>query len=497
MPLTIGILNLVVGVPILLFGIILLAHGVEPLAWWASRDYSPGSITGVVLITFATIAITGGVFALRKRARRLALAGLICALFATLFLTFVFWPALVASFAGCSTNGAIGLQRATPLANTSAYECNPVWSPDGGKIFFQQDYPGESYKSYICVMNSDGSNVQKLAEGRNFILSPDGSKILFLFAPQGYSGELNACWWLMESDGSNRKKLPPLNNPSFNPDGSKICYYTFHPTGYYWVQRESGVNWTRLDHEPTPEEGEFICYAMEELADIWVMDIAGGSKTKIASNIPATLLSNIPPTFFAVAVSEWSPDGEKILFQTLELYDHTANFDIWTMNEDGSNKKRLTDYTRNDLAPRWSPDGKKIAYVSGGLNKYSYEIWGRYSYSCEIWVMNPDGGGKRKLTRNAKVKPWFDWSPDGRKIAYVSTDIDRALGLKHNKSEIWVMKADGSNKKLLLRIAANGGNMDIHQIKWKPDSSEIAFGIRDFSGSPGDHDIYLIDVPGS
>ena len=491
MPLIIGILNLVVGVPILLFGIILLVYGIEPLAWWASRDYSPGSITSVVLITFATIAIIGGVFALRKRARRLALAGLICALFATLFLTFVFWPALVASFAGCSTNEAIGLERAIPMANTSAYECNPVWSPDGGKVFFQQD-------SYICVMNSDGSNAQKLTEGWNFILSPDGGKILFLFAPQGYSGELNTRWWLMESDGSNKRKLPPLNNPIFNPDGSKICYYRFHPTGYYWVLQEWRGNWTRLDHEPTPEEGEFPYYTMEELADIWVMDVAGGSKPKIASNIPATLLfSAIPPTHFAVAVSEWSPDGERILFQTSELYDHAVNFDIWTMNEDGSNKKRLTDYTRVDLAPRWSPDGKKIAYVSGGPSKYSYEIWGRYSYSGEIWVMNPDGSGKRKLTRNAKVRPWFDWSPDGREIAYVSTDIDSTLGLKHSKSEIWVMNADGSNKKLLLRIAANGGNMDIPQIKWKPDSSEIAFGIRGFSGSPGDLDIYRVDVPGS
>jgi Tol biopolymer transport system component len=344
-------------------------------------------------------------------------------------------------------------------------------------------------------MNSDGSNVQKLAEGWNFILSPDGSKILFLFVPQGYSGELNAYWWLMESDGSNKKKLLPFNNPSFNPDGSKICYYILHPTGYYWVQREWGGNWTRLDHEPTPEEGEFILHEMEELADIWVMDIAGGSKTKIASNIPATLLSNIAPTLFAV--SEWSPDGERILFQTSELSNNAVNIDIWTMNEDGSHKKRLTDYTGSDLAPRWSPDGEKIAYVSGGLSKYSYEIWGRHSYSCEIWVINPDGSGKRKLTRNTKVRPWFDWSPDGREIAYVSTDIDFALGLEHNKSEIWVMKADGSNKKLLLSIAANGGNMDIHQIKWKPDSSQIAFEIRGFSGNPGDLDIYLRDVPRS
>jgi hypothetical protein len=92
MPLTAGILNLVVGVPILLFGI-LLAGSIEPFVWWASSFYRPGAITGAVLITFATIAIIGGIFSLRKRVWTLALAGSICALFATLFLTFLLWPA--------------------------------------------------------------------------------------------------------------------------------------------------------------------------------------------------------------------------------------------------------------------------------------------------------------------------------------------------------------------------------------------------------------------
>jgi hypothetical protein len=90
MPLTAGILDLVVGVPILLFGI-LLAGGIDPIFWWTSL-YEPGAKTGAVLITLAVIAITGGVFALRERAWGLALAGSICALFANLFLIFLLWP---------------------------------------------------------------------------------------------------------------------------------------------------------------------------------------------------------------------------------------------------------------------------------------------------------------------------------------------------------------------------------------------------------------------
>jgi hypothetical protein len=87
-----GILDLVVGVPTLAFGI-LLAGNIEPWVWWTARFYRSGAVSGAMLITFATIAIIGGVFALRKKVWGLALTGSICALFATFFLTFLFWPA--------------------------------------------------------------------------------------------------------------------------------------------------------------------------------------------------------------------------------------------------------------------------------------------------------------------------------------------------------------------------------------------------------------------
>jgi hypothetical protein len=89
-----GILDLVVGVPTLAFGI-LLAGNIEPWVWWTARFYRSGAVSGAMLITFATIAIIGGVFALKKKLWGLALASSICAPFANLFLIpYLFlWPA--------------------------------------------------------------------------------------------------------------------------------------------------------------------------------------------------------------------------------------------------------------------------------------------------------------------------------------------------------------------------------------------------------------------
>jgi Tol biopolymer transport system component len=137
-------------------------------------------------------------------------------------------------------------------------------------------------------------------------------------------------------------------------------------------------------------------------------------------------------------ILEWSPDGKRILFQasTLSSDNPIANIDIWIMDVDGSNKKRLTNYLGYDTAPKWSPDGEKIAYGSGNLS------------NLDIWTMNPDGSDKKQLTSGALVSG--TWSPDERKIAYVSS-----LTKDPKAKEIWIMDADGSNKELLLSIPYN------------------------------------------
>src|SRR5439155_21699088 len=80
----------------------------------------------------------------------------------------------------------------------------------------------------------------------------------------------------------------------------------------------------------------------------------------------------------------------------------TGNYDIYTMNADGSGQTALTNDTAIDLFPAWSPDGKKIAFDStrGGGS------------GGDIWTMDADGSGMTRVTAIGGVgKP--TWSPDG------------------------------------------------------------------------------------
>ena len=127
------------------------------------------------------------------------------------------------------------------------------------------------------------------------------------------------------------------------------------------------------------------------------------------------------------------------------------------MNTDGSNQTRLTDNPAFDGCLSWSPDGKKIAFASrrDGNSEIFYG-------NSEIYVMNADGSNQTRLTNN----PSFDmapcWSPDGKKIAFYSlrNDVppekDERLWYEMN-AEIYVMNADGSEQKNITNNPAYDG----------------------------------------
>jgi Tol biopolymer transport system component/DNA-directed RNA polymerase subunit M/transcription elongation factor TFIIS len=157
-------------------------------------------------------------------------------------------------------------------------------------------------------------------------------------------------------------------------------------------------------------------------------------------------------------------EGNKIAF----VSDRDGNYEIYVMNEDGSGLRRLTNNLNEDVMPCWSPDGRKIAFES------------RRDGNPEIYIMNADGTVQTNLTNNSSWDECPSWSPDGQKIAFHS--------LRDENHEIYTMNKNGSE---LNRLTNNRTN-DMSP-SWSPDGKKIAF----FAQRDGNPEIYIVNPDGS
>jgi Tol biopolymer transport system component len=167
------------------------------------------------------------------------------------------------------------------------------------------------------------------------------------------------------------------------------------------------------------------------------------------------------------AFPTWSADGSQIAFTTRR----DGNNEIYVMNPEGNQIKRLTSSPHDDFAPAWSPDGKQIAFVSDRDN-----ATGIYS----IYLMNADGSGVKRLTNDKGNDYTPAWSPDGSQIAFRS--------VQNGQSDIYVIQSDGSGMVNLTNHPAEDWSPG-----WSPDGTQIAFQ----SNRDGNWEIYTMQAGGA
>jgi tricorn protease len=400
------------------------------------------------------------------------------------------------------------------------------WTPDGRNVVFNSArspaYPSNAECFTVPV---EGGAERKLAlfEAKEAQFAPSGGSVAFVRGPgswsrRGYRGSSNDDIWVSRPDGANPIRVTTFDGqdsyPSFSPDGRKLYYVTEQgskpgcanvvcvPLNSNGAPAGSPTRVTTHDDDTVRRarvsgNGEWIVY--ECGADLWVTSTKSGAPPrKLAIEVNADDKSNTERTVtftrdvteYALAPDElhavivvhgqlfltkvpqggkatrltehayadsnptWAPDGKKVLFSS----DRSGTTELYVLEADDTEHPeftkahkfkttRLTNTAGEETGASFSPKGDKIAFVREG----------------KLWLMKPDGTDQRVLVGAQKVLD-YDWSPDGKHVAFCRMDGSFA-------AEIYIAATDGSGPPVNLSRHATWNS----DVSWSRTNGKIAF----------------------
>lgn len=341
----------------------------------------------------------------------------------------------------------------TPLEQQGEHA---AWSPDGMRLAFRSQRDGGG----LFVLEVDTRLVRRVAtEGYHPAWSPDGARIVYsserFERPEARGTTRSQLTVLDLAAGTSRRIELPASmddaiQPSWSPDARWIAFWSvdsggrrdvfvipagggaplrmsepdaldwnpvWSPDGrLYWSSNQGGTtNLWRVrvgeDGAPasSPEQillpstyaGHFSFARDGRLLYANLQQTSAVFRTTIASDLSVTGPVRVTPETLRVRHPSRSPDGEWFVAYILD-----PNEDLVIFRRDGSGMRRLTDDAFRDRGPVWSPDGRRIAFVSNRGGDY------------QLWSIQPDGRGLEPLTEHPGGAFAPIWASDGRQLAW-------------------------------------------------------------------------------
>ena len=366
------------------------------------------------------------------------------------------------------------------LTHHSADDSVLAWAPDSTHILFAsnraEDFGGKLYTVPITggMPQDVGADMGMWAS-----YSPDGSKLAINRHGQSYwrkfyRGSHQTDVTLMDVAARTFTAVTDFNGmdswPMWGRDG--FVYFVSDREGRglsnIWRVAEKGgtaeqvttfrtgdVRWPAIS-----ADGKVITFEHEH--GIWKLDVGTKRATPLALDIAAETQDNMTEVrTFNSEADDYSlePAGRRV---AVSVYG-----EIFTAPTDQGDLVQITDSPARDQSPVYSPDGRHLAYVSDASGRE------------EIYVAAVDGSGQpQKMSDVDALKLGFEWSPDAKSIAYVSSDFT-------------LRRFDLESKKTLELVSSRYGS--ISAPVWSPDGRWIAYSRPDYVRTS---DIYLVPATG-
>jgi serine/threonine-protein kinase len=358
-----------------------------------------------------------------------------------------------------------------------------AWSPDGkwiaGVMFNTSSVTlgvafGNLAPSAILLFPSEGGDPVQVVEPRVFaqspVWSPDGGRLLFV---SNRDGPRDVYAVALTPSGRPRGEPERLTTGleclsiSISADGRRLAYAVYSARSNIWtlpipehgpVTAEAATPVTSgsqvIESMRTSRDGRWLLYDsdLRGNADIYRIPVDGGQPEQ---------LTNDPADEFA---GDLSPDGRAVAYHSWR----TGTRDIEIKPLDGGPVERVTATPAQESYPRWSPDGRLLFFYDQ-LEPYAG------------YVVHRDGNGRwstpELVARSARG---FDWSPDGRSIAYISMEYADTGAKSATAGPLMVVPAEGGSARKMLEPTATEPPAD--DCLWSPDGRTLYYKAHDAEG---------------